>query len=69
VLLGERVRHRAGRDEPEVHEHLAERRAGAIVLCEGVQKLALRQEAFVDHDLAELAPGVRCGFHESLYRL
>ena len=66
MLLGEGVRDRAGRDEAEVDEHLAERRAAAILLREGVQKLVLRQEALVDHDLAELTPGVGCRIHESL---
>ena len=66
VLLGERVRDRAGRDEAEVDEHLPERRAAAVLLREGVQKLVFRQEALVDHDLAELTPGVGCRIHQSL---
>ena len=55
-----------GRDEAEVDEHLPERRAAAILLGEGVQKLVFGQEALVDHDLAELSPGVGCRIHEVL---
>ncbi len=63
MLLGEGVRDRAGRDEAEVDEHLPERRAAPVLLREGVQKLVFRQEALVDHDLAELTPGVGCRIH------
>ena len=56
MLLGERIRDCAGRDEAEIDEHLPERRAAPVLLGEGVQQLDLRQEALVDHDLTELSP-------------
>ena len=64
MLLGERVRDGAGRDEAEIDEHLPERRAAPVLLGEGVQKLVFRQEALIDHDLAELPPRIGCRVHE-----
>ena len=66
MLLGEGVGDRAGGDEAEIDEHLPERRAAAVLLGEGVQKLVFRQEALVDHDLAQLSPGVGCRIHHVL---
>jgi hypothetical protein len=66
VLLGERVRDCARRDKAEVDEHFSERRAAAVLLGEGVQKLGLGQEALLDHDLAELSPGVGSRIHAPL---
>lgn len=63
MLLRERIGDRAGRDETKVHEHLAERRPGPILLREGSLKLLRGQEAFLDHDLAELPAGVGRRIH------
>jgi hypothetical protein len=68
VLLGQRVGERRPRDEPALHDDLAQAAAGLRLLFECLPKLLLVEKACSDQDPAKLGCWKFRRTHDSSYR-